>query len=103
MSQIKSYESISSLGSDGLKANTIGSSAGNSTIGTIHSEHHEPYYDTVPIEETDDDIEAEETHSSSKTVSSSLPKAFDRQVSADAGGIVGERSSNYMNIDYFLS
>lgn len=57
----------------------------------------------MPIEETDDDVEAEETNRSSKAVSSSLPKIFDRQISADAGGVVGERSSNYMNIDYFLS
>lgn len=101
--QIKSYESISSLGSDGAKMNTIGSGGGNSTIGTIHSDHHEPYYDTVPIEETDDDIEPDENNSSSKNTTSSLPKIFDRQISADVGGIAGERSSNYMNIDYFLS
>lgn len=69
----------------------------NNSRGTIETE---PYYDTVPIEETDDEIEAENNDNDSKH--GSLPKVFDRQMSADIGQ-VGERVSNYMNIDYFLS
>lgn len=111
--QIKSYESISSLSSDGLKAvgsaNTTATSANNSHSNTIDMNNSgnydtEPYYDTVPIEETDDDAEAESNHESdSKHTTSSLPKIFDRQISADVCGQVGERVSNYINIDYFLS
>lgn len=68
----------------------------------------EPYYDTVPIEETDDEIEAEAEAESNncnilRNATSSLPKLIDRQISADAGGQIGERVSNYINIDYFLS
>lgn len=67
----------------------------------------EPYYDTVPIEETDDEIEAEINSGSDSrsrnAATSSLPKVFDRQISCDVGGQAGERVSNYINIDYFLS
>lgn len=104
--QIKSYESISSLSSDGLKAIANNTSANsshsilehNSSMGTVDAE---PFYDTVPIEETDDEIEAE-SNNESDSKHGSLPKVFDRQMSADIGQ-VGERGSNYINIDYFLS
>lgn len=109
--QIKSYESISSLSSDGLKAG--GNSGTTHTLERINvsgGSHidSEPYYDTVPIEETDDEIEAEnenETNCSNilRNATSSLPKLIDRQISVDSGGQVGERVSNYINIDYFLS
>lgn len=85
----------------------MGSSGGGSGAGagSVHLENAdadtEPYYDTVPAEENDDDIVG--YINSTKNVSSSLPKIFDRQISADVGGQVGERSSNYINIDYFLS
>ncbi|XP_055304144.1 active breakpoint cluster region-related protein isoform X2 [Sitodiplosis mosellana] len=104
--RIKSYESISSLSSDGLKAvvpNANNTSANNShsTIEHNNSGGHidtEPYYDTVPIEETDDEIEADE----SDLRTNSLPKVLDSQLSVESGQ-VGERVSNYINIDYFLS
>lgn len=57
----------------------------------------------MPIEETDDEIEAETNGMNLRNATSSLPKVFDRQISADVGGHVGERVSNYINIDYFLS
>lgn len=85
----------------------MGSSGGCSGIGTgsVHLENidadAEPYYDTVPVEEHDADTMGAYANCA-KNVSSSLPKAFDRQISADVGQ-VGERSSNYINIDYFLS
>lgn len=104
--QIKSYESISSLSSDGLKA--VASHANNTSVNSSHSiiEHNnsagnidtEPYYDTVPIEETDDEIEPDD----SDLRTSSLPKVLQSQMSVDSGQI-GERVSNYINIDYFLS
>lgn len=94
------------MSSDGLKAiannTSVNSSYGvlehNSSGGTLDTE---PYYDTVPIEETDDEIEAE-SNIDIDSKHGSLPKAFDRQMSADIGQI-GERVSNYINIDYFLS
>lgn len=110
--QIKSYESISSLSSDGLKVGTFSSSGCGtherinvSGGGGANQSDHEPYYDTVPIEETDDEIEAEISNNggSRHAATSSLPKLFDRQVSCDVGGHAGERVSNYINIDYFLS
>lgn len=85
----------------------MGSSGGGSGAGagSVHLENidadTEPYYDTVPIEENNGDTL--NYVNSNKNVSSSLPKIFDRQISADVGGQVGERSSNYINIDYFLS
>lgn len=98
--QIKSYESISSLSSDGLKAiASANNTSANSSHGILEHNNsaghadHEPYYDTVPIEETDDEIEAEE---------SALHK-LETQNSLDLGGHVGERVSNYININYFLS
>lgn len=106
--QIKSYESISSLSSDGLKA--VASNANNTSANSSHGmvEHnnsvthaeHEPYYDTVPIEETDDEIEAEEND----LRANALQKVLESQNRLDiGGGQVGERVSNYINIDYFLS
>lgn len=67
-------------------------------ISATHADH-EPYYDTVPIEETDDEIEAEE----SDLRATALQKVLESQNSLDMGGQVGERVSNYINIDYFLS
>lgn len=113
--QIKSYESISSLSSDGLKLGTLNSSSGGGGGGSGTNERHhvggaanqsdhEPYYDTVPIEETDDEIDVEISHSSNRNAAtSSLPKIFDRQISCDVHAHAGERVSNYINIDYFLS
>lgn len=96
------------MSSDGLKVGTIGSSGGGSGTGggSVHLDNAdadaEPYYDTVPVEDNDADTIGAYVNSA-KNVSSSLPKMFDRQISADVGGQVGERSSNYINIDYFLS
>lgn len=67
----------------------------NNSAGTIDTE---PYYDTVPIEETDDEVEAEDN----ELRASSLPRVLRSQMSVD-GGQIGERVSNYINIDYFLS
>lgn len=113
--QIKSYESISSLSSDGLKAAAAGNTGnnstsannsahsvldGNSSAGTIDAE---PFYDTVPIEETDDDLDAESGNEMERRdLSSSLPKALERKITMDGCGQAGERVSNYININYFL-
>lgn len=104
--QIKSYESISSLSSDGLKANAshannTGANSSHSILEHNHSGGHietEPYYDTVPIEVTDDEIETDDT----ELRPSALSKVLESQLSKE-NDQVGERVSNYINIDYFLS
>lgn len=99
------------MSSDGLKAAAAAAANNNNTsTNSSHaiSEHNhsgatsidtEPYYDTVPIEETDDEVEGDD----SDMRSSSLPRALASQISVEMGGQVGERVSNYINIDYFLS
>lgn len=101
------------MSSDGLKAAaaaaTNSNNNNNTSTNSSHaiSEHNnssgtidtEPYYDTVPIEETDDEVEADD----SDVRASSLPRALQSQTSVEMGGHVGERVSNYINIDYFLS
>lgn len=98
------------MSSDGLKAAAAAvANTNNTSTNSSHaiSEHNnsggtidtEPYYDTVPIEETDDEVEADDC---SDVRASSLPRALESQISVE-GGQVGERVSNYINIDYFLS
>lgn len=102
------------MSSDGLKAAAAAANSNhhhnNTSTNSSHavSEHNnsggtidtEPYYDTVPIEETDDEVEADD----SDVRASSLPRALLSQISVEmVGGQVGERVSNYINIDYFLS
>lgn len=98
------------MSSDGLKAAAAAVANNNNTsTNSSHaiSEHNhsggtidtEPYYDTVPIEETDDEVEGDE----SDVRASSLPRALASQISVEMGGQAGERVSNYINIDYFLS
>lgn len=111
--QIKSYESISSLSSDGLKAAAAANNHHNNSTNSGHSIidannsggniDTEPFYDTVPIEETDDDIDEDKANEMEKMrSSSSLPRALERKINADGCGLAGERVSNYINIDYFL-
>lgn len=98
------------MSSDGLKAAAAAVANNNNTsTNSSHaiSEHNnsggtidtEPYYDTVPIEETDDEVEGDD----SDMRASSLPRALESQLSVEMGSQVGERVSNYINIDYFLS
>lgn len=97
------------MSSDGLKAAAAAANNNNTSTNSSHaiSEHNnsggtidtEPYYDTVPIEETDDEVEADD----SDMRASSLPRVLESQLSIEMGGQVGERVSNYINIDYFLS
>lgn len=106
--KIKSFESISSLSSDSVK------------IGQ-HIEN-EPFYDTVPIEVHDNDFafngNATNTMTSTGTTGSSssrdevlsnagstLPMNIKSHLSSQTSVIEPEspgRSSNYVNIDYFL-
>lgn len=107
--KIKSFESISSLSSDSVK------------IGQ-HIEN-EPYYDTVPVEAHDEYVfipgaNATNTMTSTGTTGSSssrdevisnagstLPMNIKSQLSSQTSVVEPEspgRSSNYVNIDYFL-
>lgn len=97
--QIKSYESVSSLGSDCTKA-------------TQHLDN-EPYYDTVPLDNGEGEyvyIKPGGTGSSSSrddlsTPGSTLPIGSATHLSSQASVTDPEspgRSSNYVNIDYFL-
>ncbi|XP_012156415.1 active breakpoint cluster region-related protein isoform X2 [Ceratitis capitata] len=96
---IKSYESVSSLGSDCTKA----------------AQHldNEPYYDTVPLDNGDGEyvyIKPGGNGSSSSrddlsTPGSTLPIGSATHLSSQASVTDPEspgRSSNYVNIDYFL-
>lgn len=100
--QIKSYESISSLSSDSIK------------VG--HNFDHEPYYDTVPLDNGDGEyvyIQAGGTGSTSSrddisNAGSTLPMPPNAKTYSSQTSILTEpespgRSSNYVNIDYFLS
>lgn len=98
---MKSFASVSSLSSDGLKLeNEV----------EIHA--NEPYYDTVPTEESNE--EEEEQHISvdrgssssrddllSAGSSSSFPKNIQSILSGNDPESPG-LSANYVNIDYFL-
>ncbi|XP_030567707.1 active breakpoint cluster region-related protein isoform X1 [Drosophila novamexicana] len=94
---IKSYESVSSLSSDSAKA-------------AAQQADNEPYYDSVPLDNGDGDyvfIKPGRTGSSSSrddlsTPGSTLPMAqLSSQTSVTDPESPG-RTSNYVNIDYFL-
>ncbi|XP_062141349.1 active breakpoint cluster region-related protein isoform X1 [Drosophila sulfurigaster albostrigata] len=95
---IKSYESVSSLSSDSAKA------------ANAQQADNEPYYDSVPLDNGDGEyvfIKPGRTGSSSSrddlsTPGSTLPMA---QLSSQASVTDPEspgRTSNYVNIDYFI-
>lgn len=100
--RIKSYESISSLSSDSIKV--------------CQALEHEPYYDTVALDNGDGDyvyIQAGGTGSTSSrddisNAGSTLPMPAVPKNYTSQSSIITEpespgRSSNYVNIDYFLS
>ncbi|XP_065089098.1 active breakpoint cluster region-related protein isoform X2 [Ochlerotatus camptorhynchus] len=109
--RIKSYESISSLSSDSMRVGPGG-------IGTAQAEQ-EHYYDTVPLENGDGDyvyIQAGGTGTGStssrddiSTAGSTLPlpASHPRSHNSSQTSVQLEpespgRSSNYVNIDYFI-
>ncbi|XP_064536395.1 active breakpoint cluster region-related protein isoform X2 [Drosophila montana] len=97
ISEIKSYESVSSLSSDSAKA-------------AAQQADNEPYYDSVPLDNGDGEyvfIKPGRTGSSSSrddlsTPGSTLPMAqLSSQTSVTDPESPG-RTSNYVNIDYFI-
>uniref|UniRef100_A0A1Q3G3K9 Putative rho gtpase-activating protein n=1 Tax=Culex tarsalis TaxID=7177 RepID=A0A1Q3G3K9_CULTA len=110
--RIKSYESISSISSDSMREGTGGSSSGG--VQVAEQEH---YYDTVPLENGEGDyvyIQAGGTGSTSSrddisTAGSTLPlpASHPRSHNSSQTSVQLEpespgRSSNYVNIDYFI-
>ncbi|XP_058977626.1 active breakpoint cluster region-related protein isoform X2 [Musca domestica] len=98
---IKSYESVSSLSSESVRANQTGDS------------EQEHLYDTVPLDNGDDEyvyIKPGRTGSSSSrddlsTPGSVVPMSSHAHLSSQASVTDPEspgRSSNYVNIDYFI-
>lgn len=93
---IKSYESISSLSSDGNKHG--------------HILEHEPFYDTVPIDNIEGDyvyIQAGGNGSTSSRDDISSASTLPLPIRNSQNSVLMEpespgRSSNYVNIDYFL-
>ncbi|XP_038104088.1 active breakpoint cluster region-related protein isoform X3 [Culex quinquefasciatus] len=109
--RIKSYESISSISSDSMREGTGGSSSGAQVAEQEH------YYDTVPLENGEGDyvyIQAGGTGSTSSrddisTAGSTLPlpASHPRSHNSSQTSVQLEpespgRSSNYVNIDYFI-
>lgn len=93
---IKSYESISSLSSDGKHGG--------------HVLEHEPFYDTVPIDNIEGDyvyIQAGGNGSTSSRDDISSASTLPLPIRNSQNSVLLEpespgRSSNYVNIDYFL-
>lgn len=87
--RMKSYESVSSLNSDGLKT------------GASTDDH---YYDTVPVENIEGDYVYIQP-GSGEPDTATLPIAQARDSTVSGGALEPEspgRNSNYVNIDYFL-
>lgn len=92
---IKSYESISSLSSDGKHGHIL---------------EHEPFYDTVPIDNIEGDyvyIQAGGNGSTSSRDDISSASTLPLPIRNSQNSVMLEpespgRSSNYVNIDYFL-
>lgn len=92
---IKSYESISSLSSDGKHGHIL---------------EHEPFYDTVPVDNIEGDyvyIQAGGNGSSSSRDDISSASTLPLPIRNSQNSVLLEpespgRSSNYVNIDYFL-
>ncbi|XP_055586270.1 active breakpoint cluster region-related protein isoform X2 [Uranotaenia lowii] len=116
--RIKSYESISSLSSDSMR---LGGGGGGGTApgGGVGAAEQEHYYDTVPLENGDGDyvyIQPGGTGSTSSrddisTAGSTLPLPVSShtrnshnssQTSVQLEPESPGRSSNYVNIDYFI-
>ncbi|KAH8295982.1 hypothetical protein KR018_008982 [Drosophila ironensis] len=106
---IKSYESISSLSSDSAKAapSAAGAGAGAATASSqpASAAENEPYYDSVPLDNSEGEyvfIKPGRTGSSSSRDDLSTPGSSTLPPSSAADPESPSRTSNYVNIDYFL-
>ncbi|XP_016982395.1 active breakpoint cluster region-related protein isoform X2 [Drosophila rhopaloa] len=99
---IKSYESVSSLSSDSAKA--AAASQQSATAGGTSADN-EPYYDSVPLDNGDGEyvfIKPGRTGSSSSRDDLSTPGSSTLPLANVADPESPGRTSNYVNIDYFL-
>ncbi|XP_017114169.1 active breakpoint cluster region-related protein isoform X2 [Drosophila elegans] len=100
---IKSYESVSSLSSDSAKAAAASSQLSATAAG--NSVDNEPYYDSVPLDNGDGEyvfIKPGRTGSSSSRDDLSTPGSSTLPLANVADPESPGRTSNYVNIDYFL-
>ncbi|KQS25937.1 EG:23E12.2, isoform B [Drosophila erecta] len=98
---IKSYESVSSLSSESAKAVASQPSA---AVGAASADS-EPYYDSVPLDNGDGEyvfIKPGRTGSSSSRDDLSTPGSSILPLANVADPESPGRTSNYVNIDYFL-
>ncbi|KAH8420286.1 hypothetical protein KR009_008776 [Drosophila setifemur] len=103
---IKSYESVSSLSSDSAKAATAASQQAAGMLSTgQHPADNEPYYDSVPLDNGEGEyvfIKPGRTGSSSSRDDLSTPGSSTLPLASVADPESPGRTSNYVNIDYFL-
>ncbi|XP_017048271.1 active breakpoint cluster region-related protein isoform X2 [Drosophila ficusphila] len=104
---IKSYESVSSLSSDSAKAATASQQAAATAGGGggAATADNEPYYDSVPLDNGDGEyvfIKPGRTGSSSSRDDLSTPGSSTLPLANAADPESPGRTSNYVNIDYFL-
>ncbi|KAH8245447.1 hypothetical protein KR032_010476 [Drosophila birchii] len=103
--QIKSYESVSSLSSDSAKAAAAAAAAAQAAASTTVADN-EPYYDSVPLDNGEGEyvfIKPGRTGSSSSRDDLSTPGSSSTLPLANATDPESPgRTSNYVNIDYFL-
>ncbi|XP_020803804.1 rho guanine nucleotide exchange factor 17 isoform X3 [Drosophila serrata] len=101
---IKSYESVSSLSSDSAKAAAAAAAAAQATASTVAD--NEPYYDSVPLDNGEGEyvfIKPGRTGSSSSRDDLSTPGSSSTLPLANVTDPESPgRTSNYVNIDYFL-
>jgi len=101
--QIKSYESVSSLSSDSAKA--AAASQQSAAAGGTAADN-EPYYDSVPLDNGDGEyvfIKPGRTGSSSSRDDLSTPGSSTLPLATSVADPESPgRTSNYVNIDYFL-
>ncbi|XP_016994808.2 active breakpoint cluster region-related protein isoform X1 [Drosophila takahashii] len=96
---IKSYESVSSLSSESAKA------AATAAASQQSAADNEPYYDSVPLDNGDGEyvfIKPGRTGSSSSRDDLSTPGSSTLPLANPADPESPGRTSNYVNIDYFL-
>ncbi|KAH8276350.1 hypothetical protein KR026_002931 [Drosophila bipectinata] len=97
---IKSYESVSSLSSESAKA-----TAGSQQNPAASAADNEPYYDSVPLDNGEGEyvfIKPGRTGSSSSRDDLSTPGSSTLPLASVADPESPGRTSNYVNIDYFL-
>lgn len=102
--QIKSYESVSSLSSESAKAAAAAASSSQQNAAASSADN-EPYYDSVPLDNGEGEyvfIKPGRTGSSSSRDDLSTPGSSTLPLASVADPESPGRTSNYVNIDYFL-